>query len=241
MNILLTTCKNRRQHLEPALRSWRYMLPGWVPLLVAVDDPEAVEILEAIYPEQPHLVVRASQRGFSRLLAIAEGVRALPPEAETVALFDADLVALVHTVDWLRGDYSQSFKYCGPAPGARYNRDDYGVLVSSANVLRRAFEVLGDVSDWGGYGWEDCLIRCACWTVCNQGGQSSEPAAWAHIPHGDSLRINTSADCESLAAQAGRNYRRLIRGLEHLSEVIGTPWRSTTIWEDCIPWARPGQ
>jgi hypothetical protein len=217
------------------------MLPDWVPLLVAVDDLEAVEILEAIYPERPHLSVTTSQRGFSRLLAIAEGVRALPLEAATVALFDADLVALIHTSIWLSGDYSRSFKYCGPAPGSRYNRDDYGVLVSSAQVLRNAFELLGDVSGWGGYGWEDCLIRCACWAVCNQGGQISEPAAWAHIPHDDGLRIRTSADCESLAAQASRNYRRLMVGLDHLSEVIGTPWRATTIWEDCIPWARPSQ
>ena len=239
MNILLTTCKNRRDHLRSALVSWRYLLPAWVPLVVAVDDPDAVVLLNEVYAELPHLWASESQRGFSRLLAIAAGVRALPPEAETVALFDADLVALVHTGDWLAGDYSRSFKFCGPAAGARYNRDDYGVLVSSASVLRKAFEVLGDVSDWGGYGWEDCLIRCACWTVCNQGGASSAPAAWAHIPHSDLLRINTSAECESLAHQAGRNYRRLMVGLDHLSEVIGTPWRETSIWEDCIPWARP--
>lgn len=240
MHCIITTCRNRREHLEQAARSWRFMLPGWLPILCAVDDPEAVALVDRIYGTEAHLSVSTSQRVFSRLAAISAAVEALPVEAENVALFDADVVALLHTRQWLSGDFSSAFQFAGPSESGDFNRDDFGVLVTSASVLRTAFELISEVVPiWDGYGWEDCLIRCACWVVCDSGGGRLRPAAWAHIPHSDELRMATVPTFESIAAQAGRNYRRLLASLDVLSQYMAVPWRESSMWRECIPWCEP--
>ena len=59
MNYIITTCKNRSAHLEIALTSWRQLLPGWSPIVVAIDDPKAAELTRSIYSELPPCTHRA--------------------------------------------------------------------------------------------------------------------------------------------------------------------------------------
>ena len=238
MNVIISTCKGRSEHLRDALPSWRDCLPGWLPLVVAVDDPAAASLVREVCRGREFGLVEISQVGFSRLGAIAAAVERLPFDAQSVVIFDADLVALLHTESWLAGDWSNAFQIVGPAPNGSFCRDDFGVIVSSAKVFRAAFELLGDISDWTGYGWEDVLLRAACWYVTN-GAVKKSPARWAHIPHSDEMRRQASSGGESIRAQALANYRRLRVGLEHLSEVSGVRWEATTLWEDCVSWARP--
>ena len=234
MNVILTTCKGRSKYLEPALKSWRFMLPGWTPALVAVDDPKAVALLATTYFGEPSLLTELSQPGFSRLLALKAAVEAFPSEVERVILFDADVIALLHTGKWLSDLPPRSFRIVANGPC----RDDFGVLLTTAEVLREAFAVLGDVSDWTGYGWEDNLLRAACWAVTG-GRVETRPAAWAHIPNPNDIRLENSATRESVAAQAGANYLRLQRDVRRLAERMGrADWSGTSLYHDCMPWVR---
>lgn len=230
MNIILTTCKNRREHLAIALESWRACLPGWVPMVVAVDDPAAVDLTARIYLGLPWLAVPATHRGFSRLLAIRAGVMDLEPDVDRVVIFDADVVALLGTLSWLTGDLGGGFRFPSVSPG-RAGFDDTGVLLTTAPVLRAAFNLLGDISDWEGYGWEDILLRYACWFVTG-GVVSHAPACWAHIPHSDAGRL-ASYHGTRLADQARVNARRCQRDLERMAAIKGVDLRASTITSDC--------
>ena len=236
MNVILTTCKGRSEHLRPALQSWLDFMPGWSPVVVAVDDPRAQAITREICARREYALVCMSQNGFSRLGALSAGVDDLPPDTESVAILDADCVMLLHSRHWFIGDWSDAFRIVEPEANGSFCRDDFGDLLTHANVLRTAYDLLGDISDWVGYGWEDVLLRCACWVV-TEGHVKRAPARWAHIPHTDELRRDASPGHESLRNQASVNYSRLMAALHGLEQYLGRPWRETSILDDCRSWA----
>jgi len=229
VNVILTTCKNRRQHLGPALASWRQFLAGWVPLLVAVDDPEAVALLSKAYFGQPwHAELLEQPEGFSKLQAQAAGVRALPDNAETVAMLDADVIALLGVTNaCLSEDLQGGFLIANHRDDGSDFCDDMGQLVAPANVLRDAFQLLGDVSAWWGYGWDDVLIRCACWLVTD-GKVRRRPAMWAHMPNTTRERLANFGVGETTLDHAGRNRPIFLEHLARICEPFGIDdWRKT--------------
>lgn len=237
MSFILTTCKNRRQHLTHAAQSWRAFLPGWEPVLVAVDDPEAIEVLSTAYGNVPWSAVQITQVGFSRLGALAAGLRYLGErggiaEGERVAILDADVVALFGSLEWLNAPLDGSFQLAGHRPDGSDHIDDMGQLLAPFGVLREAFDLIGDPSDWNGYGWEDILIRAACWFVTG-GKVLRRSAMWAHIPHGEAERLAGSPEGSTLREQSIANSRRFRRDLDRMAAACGIPdWRSTSLVAD---------
>jgi hypothetical protein len=237
MSFILTTCKNRRQHLIHAAQSWRAMLPGWEPLLIAVDDPEAVELVASAYGNAPWHAVQITQVGFSRLGAIRAGVdylnsRGGVPEGERVAILDADVVALFGSLDWLSSPLDGGFLVAGHRADGSDHIDDMGQLLTTAGVLRDAFDLIGSAPDWTGYGWEDILIRAACWFVTG-GKVLRKPALWAHIPHGEAERVAGSLPGSTLREQSIANASRFRRDLDRMAATCGiSDWRQTTLVAD---------
>jgi hypothetical protein len=228
MKIILTTCKNRRQHLAPALASWRQFLPDWTPLLVAVDDPGAVSMLAQTYLGAEWLATEISHPAFSKLQAQAAGVAALPEGNHQVAMLDCDVVALLGMTDHcLSEPLAGGFLIADHRDDGSDFCDDMGQLVAPAEVLREAFELLGDVSHWWGYGWEDVLVRCACWLV-TEGKVRRRPAHWAHIPHSNRERVAAFDADENPTSQTGRNRHLILADLERICEPYGiTDWRKS--------------
>ena len=228
MKVIVTTCKNRRQHLAPALASWRQFLPDWVPLLVAVDDPEAVSMLAKTYLGAEWLATECTQPSFSKLQAQAAGVAALPDGAAQVAMLDCDVVALLGMTDHcLSAPLAGGFMIPDHRRDGSDFCDDMGQLVAPAEVLREAFALLGDVTHWWGYGWEDVLLRCACWLV-TEGKVRRRPAHWAHIPHTNLERIAAFDADETTVEHARRNRPLILADLERICAPYGiTDWRKS--------------
>jgi hypothetical protein len=232
MSIILTTCKNRREHLRHAAQSWRAFLPGWEPLLVSVDDPEAIEVLADAYADQSWGCVQTSQVG-----ALAVGVRHLFERGsiapgERVAILDADVVALFGSLEWLNSPLDGGFMVAGHRADGSDHLDDMGQLLTTAEVLREAFDLIGEANDWTGYGWEDILIRCACWFVTG-GKVRRKPVMWAHIPHGEKERLAGSEPGSTLRRQAVENSRRFLRDLERMAKASGIEdWHATSLVKD---------
>jgi hypothetical protein len=233
VNYIITTCKNRGSHLASALPSWRQLLPRWTPIVVAVDDPEAARLTREVYRDLPHVVVEMSLPGWRKLPILAAGVRALPPDAELVVLFDCDIIAALPTAGWLEQPLA-GFRVPEFGPHHAYPHD-YGVLEADAQVLRGAFDLLEPImADWEGYGSEDVLIRCACWIAC--GGRVDKPLmAWAHIPHGHDLRTASYPEGTDIQALIRANYVRFDRDYPQICALAGlTAAESQRCFHDCL-------
>jgi hypothetical protein len=182
VNCIISTCKARSEHLAHGLSSWRAALPDWLPIVATADDPGAVGVVQRLCRGVPHILIEDSFDGWRKLRLLTQAVQSLPPEAERVVFFDADIVAVFGITDkWLRQDLCGAFIVPVYAPAPIYPHD-FGVLLTEASVARQAFSLFEDLlGDWHGYGSEDVLIRVAHFLIT--GKMIEAPIAWAHIRH----------------------------------------------------------
>jgi hypothetical protein len=228
VNVIVTTCRDRWEHLAAALESWLTRLRGWVPIVVCCDDSVAAELAsERLRAARCGLVVQTSQgQYFNRLEAIRVGASCLPsaPQAAgeflqrtvgsehalawpdavpvmRVAILDADTVAL--------GCTARVLESIGPdeiGVSTSQLRDDCGLLVCSGYALSAA---LGDIAPglFAGYGWEDIALRMMAWYHGGERAVGLRPC-WARIQHPERLRLAHHPG--SIPEAAGANHAALM-------------------------------
>lgn len=231
-NCIITTCKNRSKHLRFALESWRTFLPDWLPIVSTADDPEAVAAVRQVYEDRPHVLLEQSFDGWRKLRLLDAAVCALPDGADRVVLFDADIIAVFPTASWLARPLT-GFVVPHFPPSDAYPHD-FGVLLTTAPVLRKAFDLIRPrLDDWQGYGSEDMLIRAACW-ITTQGAIERAPVGWGHIPHGHDIRAVSYAPGTDPEAQWRENQARFDRDFPAMCEQAGVGALRSRIFADCL-------
>lgn len=222
---LLSTCRGREMHLREALPTWLERMPTWTPVVVCCDDPRAAEYCcdEMERTGRGIAIVVTQGPEFNRLEAIRAGVRVLSSgvlaldrprgamlisfadhdwpivtrqDDSVVAIFDADTIATRQSERVFGAIFPDEVAISGTNI-----RDDFGLLVASLGVLRRAIDVIEPAS-FRGYGPEDCALRAAVW-YANRRTFRRLTDGWTRRQHRNDLRTRYYPD--GLRATAGRN------------------------------------
>jgi hypothetical protein len=219
---ILTTCRDRLEHLRESLPSVLQHLPNWTPLVVCCDDPEAADYaMRTCFAAHRGCVLTCEQgQYFNKLEAERFGLQCLTKvvtdlEAdELVCFWDADVVATVETHEVLDGLSSDDVAVCGW--GAQ--PDDFGFLVSPLGVLYKAISKIGE-NQFVGYGPEDMAIRIAIWSIVRK-PFVQVPAMWAHKQHTDHARSqHHPTGIKACSSTNGRQLDRIRADLVAASDV----------------------
>jgi hypothetical protein len=205
---IVTTCRGRLQHLREALPSWLEKMPGWDPIVVCCDDPQATEYAagELLLAHRGICLQLEQGQFFDRLEAIRAGIKVVAagfnPQGQTISaasirntagarmIGEWDMVALLDADTIATGKTQAAFDEIDPLSAAvagSGGRDDVGVLVVGAEVLVDALKLL-PVGSFEGYGLEDCAIRVACW-ACLKEPFERLPFAWLRRQHTEHSRV----------------------------------------------------
>jgi hypothetical protein len=247
---IVTTCRDRLEHLSEALDTWLRWLPKWQPVVVCCDDEPAAQYAGQLLASIGRGIVLAVSQGahFNKLEALRTAstfLEGTQHQARTVylseaarlatfqgpgrvALLDADTIATHRTAAALDAVEAHQFAIAG---GRLIH--DCGLLVAAEDVFAYAVGQL-EPNEIVGYGHEDIALRVGCW--CATEGQMVRlpVGAWSRRNHSDLLRnrfnthqsIKASARANSLALQAF-THRMLPNAEErHRCEA------------DCYPWAQ---
>lgn len=203
---IVTTCRDRLDHLRVSLPSWLERCPDWTPIIVCCDDPAAQAYAAGeLMLAGRGVVASTKQDGYfdkveaARIgIAFAAGIMLEnadyegPPNAfnhmgkaswtAMLALLDADTVATERTQPMLNSIPEGGAAICGYG-----QRDDLGFLLAPTGQVWQGIQQIpkGAIR---GYGPDDVTLRIAVWSQRKR-PFTLLPAYWARISHKDTRRV----------------------------------------------------